>query len=201
MERIQEQSVEPVEAPLQEQIGDIPVPPIVEETVDLVPVLPHEHLLPVMEYIAPTSPVNDSLPEPGPAELSALESLHNVIHEKQMEVDRCVRVRWRENDRLRLLEECSSAPPRDLAELRRAIQAGQDALAVVMCDWHAFREQSGLRLKREADVETAQRAELLREEEVAAPKTKKNPKKGNVRDVDVRCQVARTCSKRFYDTI
>ena len=45
-----------------------------------------------MEYIAPTSPVNDSLPEPGPAELSALESLHNVIHEKQMEVDRCVRV-------------------------------------------------------------------------------------------------------------
>ena len=43
VERIQEQSVEPVEAPLQEQIGDIPVPPIVEEIVDLVPVLPHEH--------------------------------------------------------------------------------------------------------------------------------------------------------------
>ena len=162
MERIQEHSVEPVEAPL--QIGDIPVPPIVEEIVDLVPVLPHEHLLPVMEYIAPTSPVNDSLPEPGPAKLSALESLHNVIHEKQ------------KKDTLRLLEECSSAPPRDLGKLRRAIQAGQDALAVAMCDLHAFREQSGLRLKRETDVRTAQRAELLREEEVAAPKTKKSKK-------------------------
>ena len=45
-----------------------------------------------------------------------------------------------------------------------------------MCDLHAFREQSGLRLKREADVKTAQRAELLREEEVAAPKTKKSQK-------------------------
>ena len=94
---------------IDEQIGDIPVLPIVEETVDLVPVLPHEHLLPAMEYIALTSPVTDSLPEPGPAELSALESLQNVG----------VLMLKREKDRLRLLEECSSAPPRDLEELRR----------------------------------------------------------------------------------
>ena len=46
-----------------------------------------------------------------------------------------------------------------------------------MRDLHAFREQSGLRLKREAGAQTAQRAELLREEEVAAPKTKKAKKR------------------------
>ena len=168
VEQIQEQSIEPVQAPLQEQIGDIPGPPIVEETVDLVLVLSHEHILPSMEYIAPTSPVTDSLPELGPAALFALESLQNIIHGKQMEVDRCFLVLKGEKDRLRLV-----APPRDLEELRRAIQTGQDALAVAMRELHAFREQSGLRLKREADVQTAQRAELLREEEVAAPKTKK----------------------------
>ena len=132
-----------------------------EETVDLVPVLPHEHLPPAMEYIAPVSPVTDSLAETGPAALSALESLQNVIHEKQMEVDRCVLVLKRAKDTLRLLEECSFAPPRDLEELRRAIQASQDALAVAMRDLYAFREQSGLRLKREADVKTAQRAECF----------------------------------------
>ena len=68
-----------------------------------------------MEYIAPASQVTYSLPEPGPAELSALESLQNVIHEKQMEVDdRGVLVLKREKDKLRLLEEwfeCSSSRP------------------------------------------------------------------------------------------
>ena len=146
---------------IEEQIGDIPLPPIVEETVDLVLVLPHEHLPLAMEYIAPASPVTDSLPELGLAELSALESPQNVSHEKQMDVDRRVVVLEREKDKLPLLEECSFAPRRDLAELRRAIQAGQDALAVAMRDLHAFREQSGLRLKREADVKTAQRAECF----------------------------------------
>ena len=112
-------------------------------------------------------------------------SLQNIIHEKQMEVDRCVLVLKRERDRLRLLEECSSAPPRDLEELRRAIQAGQDALAVAMRDLHAFREQFGPKLKQRADEQTVQDAsaertatKLLREEEVAAPKTKK-AKQGN----------------------
>ena len=72
-----------------------------------------------------------------------------------------------------MLEECSSAPPRDHEELRRAIQAGQDALAVAMRDLHAFREQFGLR--QEASAERAA-AELLSEEEVAAPITKKAQK-------------------------
>jgi len=44
------------------QIRDIPVPPIVEETVNMVQVLPHEHLLLAMECIAPASPVTDPLP-------------------------------------------------------------------------------------------------------------------------------------------
>ena len=63
-----------------------------EETVDLVPVVP------AMEYIAPTSAVNDSLLEPGPSEFSAFEFLQNVIQEKQMEVDRRVRMLMREHD-------------------------------------------------------------------------------------------------------
>ena len=49
-----------------------------------------------------------------------------------------------------------------------------------MRDLHTFREQFGPKLKRGADEETVQDAsaertatELLREEEVAAPKTKK----------------------------
>ena len=50
-----------------------------------------------------------------------LETLQNVFHEKKMEVDRGVLVSSVEKDRLRLLEECSSAPPCDLEELRRAM--------------------------------------------------------------------------------
>ena len=57
-----------------------------------------------------------------------LESLQNVFHEKQMEVDRGVLVLKREKDRLRLLEECSSAPPCDLEEMRRAMMLKRDAL-------------------------------------------------------------------------
>ena len=45
----------------------------------------------------------------------------NVFHEKQMEVDRGVLVLKRDKNRLRLLEECLSAPSCDLEELRRAI--------------------------------------------------------------------------------
>ena len=149
-----------------------------EKTVDLVPVLPHEHLLPAMEYIAPASPVTDSLPELGLAELSALESPHNVFHEKQMVVDRRVLVLKREKDKLRLLVECSFAPRHDLAELRRAIQAGQDALAVALRYLHAFREQSGLRLKREADVKTAQRAECFSVSTAPSSPATKKAKKG-----------------------
>ena len=49
-----------------------------------------------------------------------LESLQNVLHEKQIEDDRGVLVLKREKDRLLLLEECSSAPPCDLEDLLRA---------------------------------------------------------------------------------
>ena len=145
VERIQEQSA----------VSDLVT------SVESSPVVNSVPLLHAMEYI---------MPEPGPAELSALESLQSVIHQKQMKVDRGVVVLKSEKNKLRLFEECSFAPPRDLEELRRAIQAGQDALAVAMRDVHAFREQFGLR--QEASAERAA-AELLREEEVAAPKTKK----------------------------
>ena len=56
-----------------------------------------------------------------------LEPLQNAFHEKQMEVDRGVLVLKREKDRSRLLE-CSSAPPCDLEELRRAMMLKRDAL-------------------------------------------------------------------------
>ena len=45
---------------IEELIGDVPVPPIVKETVEVAQVIPHD--LPEMEYIAPASPVTDSLP-------------------------------------------------------------------------------------------------------------------------------------------
>ena len=82
--------------------------------------------------------------EPSPEELTSLESLQHIIHEKQVEVDRCVRVLKRDTEKLRLLEKCSYVPPRDLEELRRANQASKDALAVPMRELHAFREQPGL---------------------------------------------------------
>ena len=49
------------------EIGDIPVPPIVEETVGVVQIVPHERPLqrtdvPAMEHIAPAPPVPNSLP-------------------------------------------------------------------------------------------------------------------------------------------
>ena len=98
--------------------------------------------------------------EPSPAELSALESLQNVVHEKQMEVDRCVLVLKREK-KLRLLEECSLVHPREIEEVRRHIQARKDVMATAVRDLQACLEQLGLRLKREADVKTAQRAECF----------------------------------------
>ena len=64
----------------------------------------------VIEYVAPA-------PATEPEELSALEFLRNIYHEKQVEVDRCVAVHKRETEKLRLLEECSCVPPRD--EVRR----------------------------------------------------------------------------------
>ena len=99
--------------------------------------------------------------EPSPAELSALESLQNVVHEKQMEVDRCVLVLKREKEKMRLLKECSLVHPREIEEVRRHIQAGKDVMATTVRDLQACLEQPGLRLKREADVKTAQRAECF----------------------------------------
>ena len=141
-----------------ENIAEIPVEEeqvIVQEIPEVVGPLP-----PIDE---PTEPVYNQVHQE-----QLVASLQNIIHEKQMEVDRGVLVLKREKNKLRLLEECSLAPPRDLEELRRAIQAGQDALAVAMRELHAFREQFGLR--QEASAERAA-AELLSEEEVAAPKT------------------------------
>ena len=88
-----------------------------------------------IETARPAPVVEDVAPAPV-IEPSALEALQNIIHEKQVEVDRCVQMLKRETEKLRLLEECSFAPPRDLEELRRAIQAGKDALAVAMRDLH-----------------------------------------------------------------
>ena len=60
-----------------------------------------------------------------------------------MEVDRFVRVLKRETEKLRLLEECSFVPPRELQEVRRHIQAGKDVMAVAMRDLHACRNSLG----------------------------------------------------------
>ena len=57
-----------------------------------------------------------------------LECLQNVLHEKQMEVDRGVLVLKCEENRIQLLEDCSSVPPCDLEELRRAMMLKRDAL-------------------------------------------------------------------------
>ena len=79
-----------------------------------------------------------------------------------MEVDRGVLVLNREKNRLRLLEECSLAPPRDLEELRRAIQAGTGCRnAWVAC------------ISRTAWSETRSicRTRCRRAPRVAAPKT------------------------------
>ena len=63
----------------------------------------------VIEYMA-------HAPEPSLAEL---ESLQSVIHEKQLEVDRYVRVLKRDTEEFRLLQKSALVPPRDLQELRR----------------------------------------------------------------------------------
>ena len=52
-------------------------------------------------------------------------------------------------------------PPREMEAVRRHIQAGKDVMAAAMRDLRACREQPGLRLKREPDVKTAQRAECF----------------------------------------
>ena len=103
---------------------------------------------PVVEDVAPAPVIDPSSLEALVIEPSSLEALQNMIHEKQVEVDRCVRVLKRETEKLRLLEECSFVLPRDLEELRRVIQTGKDALAVAMLDLYASREQSGLWKRR-----------------------------------------------------
>ena len=50
-----------------------------------------------------------------------------------------------------------------------------------MRDLHAFREQSGLRLKREADVKTAQRAECFSVSSAPSLPAAKKAHKGGVR--------------------
>ena len=51
-----------------------------------------------------------------------------VLHQKQMEVDRGVLVLKREENRIQLLEDCSSVPPCDLQEWRRAMMLKRAAL-------------------------------------------------------------------------
>ena len=88
-ERIAEQIVP---ERIEEQIGDIPVPPIVEETVDLVPVLPYERLHPR-----------------GPDEIvqaAAFSVLEKRPPRKATSgLTHCVRVLKREKEKLRVLEE------------------------------------------------------------------------------------------------
>ena len=57
---------------------------------------------PAVRYTVPPPVVEDVTPK--------LESLQNVIYEKQIEVDRCVLVLKREKEMLRLYEECSFVP-------------------------------------------------------------------------------------------
>ena len=106
-----------------EQIVGAPVPQVVEE-----------------QLVAEET--TQFVDEPSSEELSALEFLQCIIHEKQVEVDRCVPVLKCEKEKLRLLEVCSFVPPRDLKQLRRHIQTAKDAMAFAMRDLHACREQS-----------------------------------------------------------
>ena len=167
--QIQEQIVESVQViprelfpeRIEEQIVDIPVPPTVKDIEELVQIITQERSqqrtvnqlvgapkAQVVEEQLVAEETTQFLDEPSSEEPSALEFLQNIIHETPVEVDRCVLVLRREKEKLRLLEECSFVPPRDLAELRRHIQTGKDAIAVAMHDLHACREQSDLWRRR-----------------------------------------------------
>ena len=163
----QELLFEPIEEPVVNApiphsvvlIEDIPVPQgqlIAEETTlntsststsSATPSVPSATPVPVIVHLSPV--LQSSL---------RWNLFQNVIHEKQMEVDRCVFVFKREKEKLRLLEDCSCVPPHDLEVLRGHIHTCK-VMAAAMGDLQACREQPGMRLKREADVRTAQRAE------------------------------------------
>ena len=162
--QIQEQFVEGVKEIHQERLLELieelienaPVPHSVEEIEEVVQIIQervHGTRRLAVSFSVPPPVVEDVTPE--------LESLQNVIHEKQIEVDRCVIVLKRGKEKLRLLEECSFVRPHELEELRRHIPTGKDVMAAAMRDLQACCEQPGLRLKREDDVKTAQRAELF----------------------------------------
>ena len=127
-ERIAEQIVP---GQIEEQIWDIPFLPIVEETVDLVPVLPHERLHPREHPHRPDEIV----------EAAALSVLENVFHERQRRVDHCVQVLEREKEKLRVLEERGVVPPHKLQSLRSHIQSGKDAMADAVRDLYECNQQ------------------------------------------------------------
>ena len=116
--QIQEQIVEgvkeipPERSPEQtvKQIKNATPIPVVED-VTPEPGFSCTSTVPVVEYVAPPPVI-----APSPEELSALESVQNIIHERRVDVDRCVRVPKRETEKLPLLEECSFV--RELEELR-----------------------------------------------------------------------------------
>ena len=56
-------------------------------------------------------------------EAAALIALEHTLHEKQRQVEHCVRVLKREKEQRRVLEECAFVPPHELQKLRAHIQS------------------------------------------------------------------------------
>ena len=147
---------------IEEQIVDIPVPSIVEEIAEVVQFIPQERFqqrtleqivgVPCATGCGGTARCRSDDPvllmSPVLNNSLCWNFFESIVHEKQVEVDRCVLVLKREKEKWRFLEDCSFVPPRDLEELRRHIQTGKDAMAVAMRDLHACREQSDLWKRR-----------------------------------------------------
>ena len=138
---------------VEEQIVDVPFPSMVEVIAEGAQIIPPERSLQrTVEHLV-DAPVPQVVEEQLVAEettqfVDELSSEELSVLEFQVEVDRCVLVPKREKEKLSLLEEYSFIPPRGREELRRAIQAGKDALAVAVRELHAFREQSDLWKRR-----------------------------------------------------
>ena len=120
--RIQEIPQEHLPERIAEQFGDIPVPPIVEETERLHP--------------RELSPRPDKI-----VEAAALSVLENVLHERQRLVDHCVQILKREKEKLRVLEERGVVPPHEFQSRRSHIQSGKDAMADAVRDLYEWKQQ------------------------------------------------------------
>ena len=64
-----------------------------------------------------------------------------LLHEKQRQVDHCVRVLKGEKENMRVLEECAVVPPHELQSQRSHIQSGKDAMTDAVRDLYECHPQ------------------------------------------------------------